>query len=117
MEHYACMVDLLGRFGSVRQAYDFVRGIPVRPNSDVWATLLGAATLHGDMDMANIASRVVFELSRKGRPGTYMAFSNTLAAAGKWDDVHDVRETMKQRGMLKDAAYSWVGSENPLLVD
>ena len=24
MEHYACMVDLLGRFGSMRQAYDFV---------------------------------------------------------------------------------------------
>jgi hypothetical protein len=24
MEHYACMVDLLGTFGSVRQTYDFV---------------------------------------------------------------------------------------------
>ncbi|XP_066315398.1 pentatricopeptide repeat-containing protein At1g28690, mitochondrial-like [Miscanthus floridulus] len=117
MEHYACMADLLGRFGSLRQAYDFVRGIPVRPNSDVWAALLGAATLHGDMDMANIASREVFELSRKGRPGAYMAFSNTLAAAGKWDGVHDVREMMKQRGVLKDTACSWVGSENPPLVD
>ena len=117
MEHCACMVDLLGRFGSVRQAYDFVRGIPVRPNSDVWTALLGAATLHGDMDMANIASREVFELSRKGRPGAYMAFSNTLAAAGKWEGVHDVREMMKQRGVLKDTACSWVGSENPPLVD
>jgi hypothetical protein len=46
--------------------------------------------------MANIASREVFELSRKGRPGAYMAFSNTLVAAGKWDGVHDVREMMKQ---------------------
>ncbi|KAF7087831.1 hypothetical protein CFC21_090988 [Triticum aestivum] len=112
MEHYACMVDLLGRFGSVRQAYDFVRGIPTRPNSDVWAALLGAATLHGDVDIANVASREVFELSRAGRPGAYMAFSNTLAAAGKWDSVHQVREMMKQRGVLKDAACSWVGSDN-----
>ena len=47
-------------------------------------------------NMANIASREVFELSRKGRPGAYMAFSNTLVAAGKWDGVHDVREMMKQ---------------------
>jgi hypothetical protein len=69
------------------------------------------------MDMANIASREVFELSRKGRPGAYMAFSNTLAAAGKWDGVHDVREMMKKRGVLKDTACSWVGSENSLLVD
>lgn len=112
MEHYACMVDLLGRFGSVRQAYDFVRGIPARPNSDVWAALLGAATLHDDVDIANIAAKEVFELSRGGRPGAYMAFSNTLAAAGKWDGVHDVREMMKRRGVLKDAACSWVGSDN-----
>ncbi|OEL26206.1 Pentatricopeptide repeat-containing protein [Dichanthelium oligosanthes] len=117
MEHYACMVDLLGRFGSVRQAYDFVRGIPARPNSDVWAALLGAATLHGDVDMADIAAGEVFELSRSGRPGAYMAFSNTLAAAGKWDGVHDVREMMRRRGVPKDAACSWVGSDNTPHVD
>jgi hypothetical protein len=64
------------------------------------------------MDMANIASREVFELSCKGRPGAYMAFSNTLATTGKWDGVHGVREMMKQRGVLKDTACSWVGSKN-----
>ena len=117
MEHYACMVDLLGRFGSVRQAYDFVRGIPARPNSDVWAALLGAATLHGDVEAADAAAREVFQLSREGRPGAYMAFSNTLAAAGKWDGVRDVREMMRRRGVLKDAACSWVGSDNPPLVE
>ncbi|CAN6289332.1 unnamed protein product [Urochloa humidicola] len=117
MEHYACMVDLLGRFGSVRQAYDFVRGIPARPNSDVWAALLGAATLHGDVEVADVAAREVFELSRAGRPGAYMAFSNTLAAAGKWDGVQDVREMMRRRGVLKDAACSWIGSDNPPQVD
>ncbi|KAL5218655.1 hypothetical protein ABZP36_019339 [Zizania latifolia] len=112
MEHYACMVDLLGRFGSVRRAHDFVMGMPARPNSDVWAALLGAATLHGDVEMANVASREVFELNRAGRSGAYMAFSNTLAAAGKWDGVHQVREMMRRRGVLKDAACSWVGSHN-----
>jgi pentatricopeptide repeat protein len=117
MEHYACMVDLLGRFGSVRQACDFVRGIPARPSSDVWAALLGAATLHGDVEVADAAAREVFELSRSGRPGAYMAFSNTLAAAGKWDGVHVVREMMKRRGVLKDAACSWIGSDNQPLFD
>jgi pentatricopeptide repeat protein len=112
MEHYATMVDLLGRFGSVRQAYDFIRGMQATPNTDVWAALLGAATLHGDFHIANVAAKEVFELSRAGRPGAYMAFSNTLAMAGKWDGVHYVREMMKQRGVLKDAAYSWAGSKN-----
>ncbi|KAF8720929.1 hypothetical protein HU200_023332 [Digitaria exilis] len=117
MEHYACMVDLLGRFGSVRQAYNFIKGMPASPNSDVWAALLGAATLHGDVEVADVAAREVFELSRAGRPGAYMAFSNTLAAAGKWEGVHDVREMMKRRGVLKDAAWSWVGSDNSPLVE
>uniref|UniRef100_A0A0E0KE54 Pentacotripeptide-repeat region of PRORP domain-containing protein n=1 Tax=Oryza punctata TaxID=4537 RepID=A0A0E0KE54_ORYPU len=113
MEHYACMVDLLGRFGSVRRAHDFIRGMPARPSSDVWAALLGAATLHGDVEMADLASREVFELSRAGRqrPGAYMAMSNTLAATGKWDGVHQVREMMRRRGVLKDAACSWIGSD------
>uniref|UniRef100_A0A0D9VUD5 Pentacotripeptide-repeat region of PRORP domain-containing protein n=1 Tax=Leersia perrieri TaxID=77586 RepID=A0A0D9VUD5_9ORYZ len=114
MEHYACMVDLLGRFGSVRRAHEFIGGMPVRPGADVWAALLGAATLHGDVEMADLAAREVFELSRGGegqRPGAYMAMSNTLAAAGEWDGVHQVREMMRRRGVLKDAACSWVGSE------
>lgn len=114
MEHYACMVDLLGRFGSVRRAHDFIRGMPARPSSDVWAALLGAATLHGDVETAGLAAREVFELSRaagRQRPGAYMAMSNTLAAAGKWDGVRQVREMMRRRGVLKDAACSWVGSE------
>ena len=89
----------MGRFGSMRQAYDFVRGIPVRPNSDVWATLLRAATPHGDMDMANIASREVFELSRKGRPGAYMAFSNTLCGSREVGRRAVMEPTVGLRGL------------------
>ncbi|KAL0305661.1 UNVERIFIED_CONTAM: Pentatricopeptide repeat-containing protein, mitochondrial, partial [Sesamum radiatum] len=40
MEHYACMVDLLGRAGSLNQALEFVMQMPEKPNSDVWAALL-----------------------------------------------------------------------------
>ncbi|XP_020095554.1 pentatricopeptide repeat-containing protein At1g28690, mitochondrial [Ananas comosus] len=114
MEHYACMVDLLGRTGSLNEAYGFIKGIPEKPNSDVWGALLGAARLHGDVEMANIAAKEVFELSRDGRPGAYMAFSNTLAEAGKWEGVNKVRELMKDRGVAKNTGRSWVGTDNRL---
>ncbi|KAM1004772.1 hypothetical protein ACFX13_004967 [Malus domestica] len=112
MEHFACMVDLLGRAGSLRQAWEFAMGMPKKPNSDVWAALLSSSTLHGDVEMANIAAKELFKLNPDGRPGAYVAFSNTLAAAGKWESVIELREKMKSSGISKDTACSWIGTDS-----
>ncbi|TQE01032.1 hypothetical protein C1H46_013309 [Malus baccata] len=112
MEHYACMVDLLGRAGSLRQACEFAMEMTEKPNSDVWAALLSSSTLHGDVDMANIAAKELFKLNPDGRPGAYVAFSNTLAAAGKWESVIELREKMKLSGISKDTACSWIGTDS-----
>ncbi|XP_010277732.1 PREDICTED: pentatricopeptide repeat-containing protein At1g28690, mitochondrial [Nelumbo nucifera] len=114
MEHYACMVDLLGRAGSLHQAWEFIMGMPEKPNSDVWGALLGASRLHGDVEMASIAANEIFKLRSDGRPGAYIALSNTFAAAGKWDGVSEVREMMKERGVSKDTGRSWVGTDSGL---
>lgn len=111
MEHYACMVDLLGRAGSLKQAWDFVRGMHEKPNSDIWAALLSSSRLHGDVEMASIAANELFKLNADGRPGAYVALSNTLAAAGKWDNVSELRDVMKVKGISKDTGYSWVGTD------
>ncbi|CAA6664203.1 unnamed protein product [Spirodela intermedia] len=66
VEHYACME------------------MPCRPNSDVWAALLGVCRLHGEVELAAVAAKEVFELNRRERPGAYVALSNTFAAAGRW---------------------------------
>ncbi|KAL6179018.1 hypothetical protein ACLB2K_050534 [Fragaria x ananassa] len=87
MEHYACMVDLLGRAGRLRQAWEFAKGMPVQLNSDVWAALLSSSTVHGDIEMARIASNELFKLNPDSRPGAYVSFSNNLAAAGNWDSL------------------------------
>ena len=111
MEHYACMVDLLGRAGSLQQAWDFVMGMPEKPGSDVWAALLSSCQLHGDVEMASIAANEIFKLKSDSRPGAYVALSNALAAAGKWDSVSEVRQLMKVRGVSKDTGCSWVGPD------
>ncbi|XP_015576869.2 pentatricopeptide repeat-containing protein At1g28690, mitochondrial [Ricinus communis] len=114
MEHYACMVDLLGRAGSLNLAWEFVMGMPEKASSDVWAALLSACNLHGNVEMASVAANELFKLNAEGRSGAYVALSNTLAAAGKWDGVTEVREIMKSRGILKDTGSSWVGTESVL---
>jgi pentatricopeptide repeat protein len=114
MEHYACMVDLLGRAGNLKQAWEFIIGMPEMPNSDVWAALLSSCRLHGDVEVASIAANELFKLNANDRPGAYVSLSNTLAAAGKWDGVSDLREIMKAKGVSKDTACSWVESNNDL---
>ena len=107
VEHFACMVDLLGRSGELREALAFIRKMPCRPNCDVWAALLGACRLHGEVELAAVAAGEIFELNRKERPGAYVALSNTFAAAGEWGSVGRVREMMKARGVSKGTANSW----------
>ncbi|KAL4585705.1 hypothetical protein LXL04_010329 [Taraxacum kok-saghyz] len=114
MEHYACMVDLLGRAGRVNEAFQFVLEMPVKPGSDVWAALLSCCRLHGDVDMASIAANELFKLSGNSRPGAYVALSNTLADAGKWDSVINIRELMKKRNIIKHSGSSWIGPDDGL---
>ncbi|KZV28813.1 pentatricopeptide repeat-containing protein mitochondrial [Dorcoceras hygrometricum] len=114
MEHYACLVDLLGRTGNLNQAFEFVMRMPEKPNSDVWGALLSSCRLHGDVDLAKIASNELFKLSPNNRPGAYVALSNTLAEAGSWDGVSHLRELMKVRGISKGTGFTWVGSSTGL---
>ncbi|KAL3820363.1 hypothetical protein ACJIZ3_006268 [Penstemon smallii] len=111
MEHYACIVDMLGRAGSLNQALEFVMQMPERPNSDVWAALLSSCSLHGDVELAKVAANELFNVSTESRPGAYVALSNTLAEAGRWDSVSQLREMMKVRGIAKGTGFTWVGTD------
>ena len=46
MEHYSCMVDLLGRVGLLDDAQDFIKKMPVEPNATIWGSLLAACRVH-----------------------------------------------------------------------
>ncbi|KAK7351056.1 hypothetical protein VNO77_10209 [Canavalia gladiata] len=42
IKHYGCMVDLLGRAGRLRDAYDLIKRMPMKPNDTVLGAMLGA---------------------------------------------------------------------------
>lgn len=106
-EHYACVVDLLGRANRLKEAYQFVKSMPVEPNAVVWCALLGACHVHSNEELGNIAAGKLLELEPEN-PGNYVLVSNVFASAGKWDDVELVRERMKERGLRKIPACSWI---------
>ena len=42
MEHFSCMVDLLGRAGELDKTEYFINKMPIKPNNIIWRTVLGA---------------------------------------------------------------------------
>ncbi|PKU85096.1 putative pentatricopeptide repeat-containing protein At3g49142 [Dendrobium catenatum] len=100
MEHYACMVDLLGRAGQVDEAYDLVRKMPMDPNERVWGALLAACRVHSNMSIGLVAADHLFRLVPK-QAGYYVLLSNIYARAGRWKDVALVRGVMVCKGIKK----------------
>ena len=52
VEHYSCMIDLLGRGGHLKEAFRLVHNMPMEPNAIIWGTLLGACRMHNAVDLA-----------------------------------------------------------------
>ncbi|KAK2977434.1 hypothetical protein RJ640_028595 [Escallonia rubra] len=61
MEHYACMVDLLGRSGFLEKAVDFINSMPFAADALVWRTLLGACRVHGNTELGKHAAKKILE--------------------------------------------------------
>lgn len=104
-KHYACMVDMLGRAGFLNQAYDLIKRMPLKPNDEVWGALLLACRIHRNTELGEITAENLFRLEPQ-HTGYYVLMSNIYAASSKWQDVVNVRQDMKNRGLRKPAAYS-----------
>ncbi|KAK8518323.1 hypothetical protein V6N13_027795 [Hibiscus sabdariffa] len=105
VEHFACMVDLLGRSGKVEEAYNFIRKMPIEPTERIWGTLLGACWMHSNMNIGLLAADHLFRLAPEPS-GYYVLLSNIYAKAGRWEDVTTVRSIMKSKGIKKMAGAS-----------
>ncbi|CAI0378464.1 unnamed protein product [Linum tenue] len=105
IEHYGCMVDLLSRAGLVKEAYEFIMEMPIKPNGIIWGALLGGCRLHKDIKLAEQAIQHLSVLDPLN-DGYYIVLSNIYAEAGRWEDVTRVRKLMKARGVKKTSGWS-----------
>ncbi|KAL5709895.1 hypothetical protein ACHQM5_020524 [Ranunculus cassubicifolius] len=106
-QHYACVVDLLGRAGYLEKAYDFIMNMPMDPGITVWGALLSACKIYRHVPLGEYAAERVFSLEPLNA-GHYVQLTNLYAAVGRWDGVSKVRALMKERGLSKDLGYSMI---------
>lgn len=107
LEHYGCMVDLLGRAGKLNEAYNLIQNMQMKPDSVIWGTLLGACSFHGNVEVAEKAAEALFKLE-PWNSGNYVILSNIYASAKRWDGVAKLRKMMKSNQMMKAAGYSCI---------
>ncbi|VVA93423.1 unnamed protein product [Arabis nemorensis] len=106
-QHYAAMVDMLGRAGRLQEAYDFAIKSPCKEHAPVWGSLLGACKNHGNVKLLELAATRYFELEPKNG-GSYVVFANGYASCGFLDAASEVRKKMESAGVKKDPGYSWI---------
>lgn len=107
VEHYACMVDMLGRSGLLDEAYEFIKKMPLQPTANVWGALLGACRIHSSIALGECVAEHIIELEPQNA-SCYVLLSNIYAEANRWADVARVRSLMKEKGMKKPAGCSWI---------
>ncbi|MQL95397.1 hypothetical protein Taro_028065, partial [Colocasia esculenta] len=107
IEHYGCMVDLLGRAGLLREARSLVEDMPFDTSGAIWGSLLAAARRHGDAELGEVALRHLVELEPQNS-GNYSLLSDIYASLRRWDGVGEMRKMMKDWGVKKMSGASSV---------
>ncbi|XP_043709044.1 putative pentatricopeptide repeat-containing protein At3g23330 [Telopea speciosissima] len=117
VEHYACMVDLFSRLGDLESAQKLVdAGTPLfDPNHgdsvSLWRVLLGGCHAHKQLQLGVYAATRILE-SEPEDETTHILLSNLYAASGMWEDATRVRKLMRNKGLKKEAGYSWIEAAN-----
>ncbi|WOL15850.1 pentatricopeptide repeat-containing protein [Canna indica] len=107
IEHYGCLVDLLGRSGKLEEAEKVIQSMPMKPNAILFRSLLTACAIHNNIEMGE---RVISQLmhSEPEHGGNYVLLSNMYARVCRWDGAMQVRKVMKDKGIDKTPGSSLV---------
>uniref|UniRef100_A0A803L9P9 DYW domain-containing protein n=2 Tax=Chenopodium quinoa TaxID=63459 RepID=A0A803L9P9_CHEQI len=106
--HYACVVDLLGRAGKLDAAYELISSMPAQyDKTGAWSSLLGACQVHKNVELGEVAARNLIQLEPH-IDSHYVLLSNIYSSAGLWEKATEVRKNMKQMGVKKEPGCSWI---------
>ncbi|KAE8055873.1 hypothetical protein FH972_012686 [Carpinus fangiana] len=93
IEHYGCMVDLLGRAGLLVEAKELIEKMPFKPNAAIWGALLNACWIHGHLELG----KILIEID-PAHSGRYIHLARVHAAAGEWEQAFEIAEKLREEG-------------------
>ncbi|XP_031504616.1 pentatricopeptide repeat-containing protein At2g22070-like [Nymphaea colorata] len=107
LEHYTCMIGILGRVGLLNESQELIRKMPFEPDACLWSTLLQACRIHSNVKVGEEAARALFQLEPTNA-ASYIVLANIYATAGMWDLSMKVRKWMEKQGITTAKESSWI---------
>jgi pentatricopeptide repeat protein len=106
-DHYACVVDMLGRAGRIEEAFEMVQTMPMGPHPGALGALLSACKTYDNVEIAEIVANKLFELEPRNT-GNYILLSNIYAGKELWEEAERVRSLMRTKLPFKKPGSTWV---------
>lgn len=106
-EHYASIIDLLGRAGLLDRVQSLLTSMTVVPNLHVWMAALGACRKFVDVKLG----RHFFEHAISIEPqhsSAYILMANIYAHAEMWEDAAEIEQMRIRAGAYKKPGQSWI---------
>ncbi|XP_016439984.2 pentatricopeptide repeat-containing protein At1g71420-like [Nicotiana tabacum] len=106
LDHYACIVDIVGRAGHFFQAEKIIKEMPMLPDYVVWSAFLGACRKHRESGLAQIVASRLKELDPENSLA-YVLMSNVHCSANSFNEAGHLRKQMRRLGVKKQPGLSW----------
>ncbi|KDP37078.1 hypothetical protein JCGZ_06134 [Jatropha curcas] len=113
IEHYGCMVDLLGRAGKLHEAFEFIERMPLKQNAIIWRTLLGACVNHKNLELAKEVKGKIY-LLETDHDGDYVLLSNAYGEVGRFIEKANIRTSMHDKRISKKPGYSMLNVDEEI---
>ncbi|XP_075490379.1 pentatricopeptide repeat-containing protein At1g31920-like [Primulina tabacum] len=108
LEHYGCMVDLLGRAGKIEEAYRMIMSMPMEPNSVILRSYLSSCKHHGHVHCADSHLMKLLLETEPEIGANYVLAGSVSSLQGYDNGINNIRNDMKQKGLKKVPGCSWV---------
>ncbi|CAJ1950167.1 unnamed protein product [Sphenostylis stenocarpa] len=105
--HYTCLVDLLGRYGLINEAFELLRSLPMEAESNTLGAFIGSCNVHANIGLAKWAAEKLFIIEPENNVN-YAVMSNIYASHRHWCDVERVRGMMEKKGDARVPGCSWI---------
>lgn len=115
VRHYALMVLLLVRAGLFSEAKIFIEENKIGQHIEVVRALLDGCRNHRNVKSGKIIIERLCDLEPLNADN-YILLSNWYASNAKWDKVDNLKETIRDMGLLPKRAYSWIEFHNKIHV-
>ncbi|KAI4381129.1 hypothetical protein MLD38_007237 [Melastoma candidum] len=107
LEHFSCLVDLLGRAGRILEAEELLDRYSFGNDPIILGSLLSASRLHGNTATGERLAKKLL----KFQPTTtspYVLLSNLYASDETWGSVAEARKMLKVSGLKKESGHSLI---------